>query len=81
MALDGEIHLAVADVRGQDGDAQATALGQHHGHTVGRARLDGEACRRVFDRILRFEIGRLARQLGVCCGVRFIESVTCKYLN
>ena len=79
--LDGKVEVAGVDVGRQDGDAQAAALGQEHGHLVRVVALDGQQGGHVLDRVLGLEVGRLAGDHGIVGGVGLVKAIVGKVLD
>src|SRR5216117_893102 len=74
-ALDGEIQLALVDVRRQYRNAALARLGEIHRELVGVLRLDREERRGKVPRIVRLEIRGLIGEERVRGRVRLVESV------
>ena len=74
--LDGEMQLALVDVRRQHGNRAIAALGEIHGELVGVLRLDGQERGGKVPRVVRLEICGLVGEEGVGGGMRLVEAVS-----
>src|SRR5690606_32608695 len=76
--LNVKVDHAVVDVRRQDGNAQALALGQKRGDLVGVVAVDREQGSHVFGGVVRLQKRRLDRNDRVVGSVALIEAVISK---
>ena len=81
VALDGEVEVAEADVRAEDLDAQAAALGDGAGDLLGVVAEGGQHAGHVLDRVVGLEVGRLVGDEAVAGGVGLVEAVALEGLE
>ena len=79
--LHGELEVAGMDVRWEDGDPQAAALGDRGRDLLGVVAERGQHARHVLDGVVRLEVRRLVRHQAIARGVGLVETVALERLE
>ena len=81
VGLGGEFQHAGVDIRRQHGNLHASALGDHHGETVGIVGIEGEHGGHELTRKMGLQVGGLVGNPAIRGAVGFVESVLGEFLD